>query len=384
MISSIGNNFNSMTESIFDGRSGVGPLTLLDSIHKDRLIAGEIKLTNAELAEMAGITLKNGITRTTLLGLIASKEALLQAGLSDLNEVAFISGTTVGGMVSTEKYYPDFLTNDSKNEFIESHDCGDSTERIARFLGMGGYITTINTACSSSANAIMIGTRMIKNGQAKRVLAGGIDALAKFTLNGFNTLMIVDTQPCKPFDENRNGLNLGEGAGFLVLESEEVAGDKEIICEVSGYGNANDAFHQTALSPEGRGAFLAMKLALETAGLFASDIDYINAHGTATQNNDLAEGMAIQRLFHPIIPPFSSTKPITGHLLGASGTIEAGICMIAMKNGIIPRNLNFETQMKELTIKPVSIVMENMKINHVLSNSFGFGGNNTSLIFSKV
>jgi 3-oxoacyl-(acyl-carrier-protein) synthase len=384
MISSIGYNFNSMTESIIEGRSGVGPLTLLDSIHKDRLIAGEIKLTNTELAEMAGIPLKYGITRTTLLGLIASKEALLQAGLSDLNEVAFISGTTVGGMVSTEKYYPDFQTNDSKNEFIESHDCGDSTERIARFLGIGGYITTINTACSSSANAIMIGTRMIKNGQAKRVLAGGLDALSKFTLNGFNTLMIVDAQPCKPFDENRNGLNLGEGAGFLVLESEEVAGDKEIICEVSGYGNANDAFHQTALSPEGRGAFLAMKLALETAGLSASDIDYINAHGTATQNNDLAEGMAIQRLFHPIIPPFSSTKPITGHLIGASGVIEAGICILAMEKGIIPRNLNFKTQMKELTIRPVSIVMENMKINHTLSNSFGFGGNNTSLIFSKV
>lgn len=384
LISSIGNNFDSMSDSVFKSRSGVGPVTLLDTIHKDRLIAGEIKLTDNELAEIAGISLKDGITRTTLLGLIASKEALLKAGISDLSETAFISGTTVGGMVSTEKFYPDFLTNNSKNNFIESHDCGDSTERIARFLNIGGYIATINTACSSSANAIMIGARLIKNGRAKRVLAGGIDALSKFTLNGFNTLMIVDNQPCKPFDENRSGLNLGEGAGFLVLESEEVAGNKEILCEVRGFGNANDAFHQTALSPEGRGAFLAMKLALETAGLSASDIDYINAHGTATQNNDLAEGMAIQRLFQAEIPPFSSTKPMTGHLLGASGAIEAGICIMAMKNGFIPTNLNFKTQMKELTIKPVTNVLEGVIINHALSNSFGFGGNNTSLIFSKV
>jgi 3-oxoacyl-[acyl-carrier-protein] synthase-1 len=162
-----------------------------------------------------------------------------------------------------------------------------------------------------------------------------------------------------------------------------VVGNKEVLCEVSGYGNANDAFHQTALSPEGRGAYLAMKQALEVAGLRTNDIDYINAHGTATQNNDLAEGMAIQQLFLPKVPYFSSTKPMTGHLLGASGAIEAGICIIAMKAGFIPPNLNYKTQMNELRIKPSTTRALKANIRNAMSNSFGFGGNNTTLIFSQ-
>jgi 3-oxoacyl-[acyl-carrier-protein] synthase-1 len=384
MISAIGNDFNVMAENVFTGKSGIGPIRILETNHRDRLPVGEVKHTDNDLAEMAGVLLKNGLTRTTLLGLIAAKEAVASARIKDIEKMAFISGTTVGGMSSTEKYYPDFLSNDSKNDYIESHDCGDSTERIALELKIGGYVSTINTACSSAANAIMLGARLIKSGRAERVLAGGVDALSKFTLNGFNTLMIVDTEPCKPFDDQRNGLNLGEGAGFLVLESEKVVGNKEVLCEIRGYGNANDAYHQTASSPEGRGAYLAMKSALTVAGLSASDIDYINVHGTATQNNDLAEGMAIQQLFKPEFPYFSSTKSMTGHLLGASGAIEAGICIVAMKNDLIPANLNFKNQMKELTIQPVSKQLNNVNIRHVLSNSFGFGGNNTTLIFSKI
>jgi 3-oxoacyl-[acyl-carrier-protein] synthase-1 len=384
MISSIGDSFAETERSVLTSKSGIGPITLLETGYRNRLIAGEIKHPDNELAEMAGMTLKPGITRTTLLGAIAAKEAIFQAGITDIKDLTFISGTTVGGMVATEKYYPDFLSNDTRNAFIESHDCGDSTVRIAEYSGIKGYLSTINTACSSSANAIMLGTRLIKSGKAKRVLAGGVDALSKFTLNGFNTLMIVDPNPCKPFDENRNGLNLGEGAGYMVLESERVAGNKEILCEVSGYGNANDAYHQTALSPDGRGAFLAMKAALEKAGLNPGEISYINAHGTATQNNDLSEGIAIERLFGSKIPFVSSTKPMTGHLLGAAGAIEAGISILAMKNGCVPANLNFKVKMKELSFSPVTELIRNVNLLHIMSNSFGFGGNNTTLIFSRV
>jgi len=384
MISSIGNSFAETERSVLASQSGIGPITLLETGYRNRLVAGEIKHPDNELAEMAGMTLKPGITRTTLLGAIAAKEAIFQAGITDIKDLTFISGTTVGGMVATEKYYPDFLSNDTRNAFIESHDCGDSTVRIAEYSGIKGYLSTINTACSSSANAIMLGTRLIKSGKAKRVLAGGVDALSKFTLNGFNTLMIVDPNPCKPFDENRNGLNLGEGAGFLVLEAEEAVAGKEILCEITGYSNANDAYHQTALSPDGRGAFLAMKAALEKAGLNPGEISYINAHGTATQNNDLSEGIAIERLFGSKIPFVSSTKPMTGHLLGAAGAIEAGISIVAMKRRIIPPNLNFKTRMKELGFTPVSTIVQNVDIRHIMSNSFGFGGNNTTLIFSKV
>jgi 3-oxoacyl-[acyl-carrier-protein] synthase-1 len=384
MISSIGDSFAETEKSVLASQSGIGPITLLETGYRNRLVAGEIKHPDNELAEMAGMTLKPGITRTTLLGAIAAKEAIFQAGITDIKDLTFISGTTVGGMVATEKYYPDFLSNDTRNAFIESHDCGDSTVRIAEYSGIKGYLSTINTACSSSANAIMLGTRLIKSGKAKRVLAGGVDALSKFTLNGFNTLMIVDPNPCKPFDENRNGLNLGEGAGYMVLESERVAGNKEILCEVSGYGNANDAYHQTALSPDGRGAFLAMKAALEKAGLNPGEISYINAHGTATQNNDLSEGIAIERLFGSKIPFVSSTKPMTGHLLGVAGAIEAGISILAMKNGCVPANLNFKVKMKELSFSPVTELIRNVNLLHIMSNSFGFGGNNTTLIFSRV
>jgi len=385
IISSIGDNFEENYENLLSEKSGIGKIDILKTNHSDHLIAGEVKYTNPELAEMAGIELKDGITRTTLLGIIVANQALTNACIKPekQNDLAFISGNTVGGMVTSELYYPDFLENDSKNAFIESHDCGDSTERIARHQGIKGFTTTINTACSSSANAIMLGARLIKSGKAKTVIAGGVDALSMFTLNGFNTLMIVDSKPCKPFDNGRNGLNLGEGAAYVVLESEKSANDKNVLCELKGYGNANDAYHQTALSPEGRGAVLSMKSALENSGLKPEDIDYINAHGTATQNNDLSEGIAIEKIFGMDLPNISSTKSMTGHTLGASGAIEAIISILAIQNGIVPPNLNFKIKMEELNFAPSSKLARNVKIKNVLSNSFGFGGNNTSLIFSK-
>jgi 3-oxoacyl-[acyl-carrier-protein] synthase-1 len=231
----------------------------------------------------------------------------------------------------------------------------------------------------------MLGARLIKNNILDRVIVGGVDALTTFTLNGFNSLMILDRQPCRPFDETRSGLNLGEGAGFLVLESERILEkkDKKIYCEVKGYGNACDAFHQTASSPEGDGAKLAMLKALETARLSPADISYINAHGTGTPNNDLSEGKAIENVFGSSAPFFSSTKSFTGHTLGASGAIEAVLSVLAIEHNLIFPNLNFSKQMNELKIAPVNRLMKNIEVKNVLSNSFGFGGNNTSLIFSK-
>ncbi len=295
-----------------------------------------------------------------------------------------ISGSTVGGMVSTEKYYLDFLENDSRNAWIEANESSESTERIARHLGIRDFVSTINTACSSSANVIMTGARLIRAGMLDRVIVGGTDALSLFTLNGFNTLMIYDREPCKPFDEHRNGLNLGEGAAFLVLESEECAGSRPVLCELSGYGNSTDAHHQTALSPEGTGPYLAMKLALERGGLKPGDISYINVHGTATINNDLSEGMGDAETFREKIPPFSSTKSFTGHLLGASGAVEAVFSILSIQHDIIWTNLNFTTPMKEFGFSPASQAIHGSGIQHVLSNSFGFGGNNTSLLFSRI
>src|SRR6202000_2224119 len=191
---------------------------------------------------------------------------------------------------------------------------------VADLLGLRHYRTTISTACSSSANAIGFAARLIRHGLLDVVVAGGTDALTKFTLNGFNSLMILDRAWCKPFDNERQGLNLGEGAGYLVLVSHAVAlALPAADCVLSGYANANDAYHQTASSPDGRGSWLAMKTALERSGLQPDDIDYINLHGTRTQDNNLAEGTAIRRLFDPVYPRMSSTKSFTGHTLGASG-----------------------------------------------------------------
>jgi 3-oxoacyl-[acyl-carrier-protein] synthase-1 len=215
------------------------------------------------------------------------------------------------------------------------------------------------------------------------VLAGGTDALTKFTLNGFLALEILSTTGCRPFDRNRNGLTIGEGAAFVVLESEETADPARIICEVAGYANVNEAFHATASSSEGTGATLAMNKAMSSASLKPCDISYINAHGTGTEINDLSEGIAIEKIFGGGLPPVSSTKGFTGHTLGAAGAIEAVFASLAIKHQMILPGLNFTDPMPELSFTP-PLKAKSGPIHHVMSNSFGFGGSNTTLIFSKV
>ena len=198
--------------------------------------------------------------------------------------------------------------------------------------------------------------------------------------------MILDPEHCRPFDNSRKGLNLGEGAAYLVLAAENVVDriSKKPLAELLGYGNTNDAFHQTASSPEGVGAFHAMKKALDTAKISPSAVSYINAHGTATENNDLSEGLAIQKLFEGKVPPFSSTKPYTGHTLAAAGSVEAAICLMSFQHQVIFPNINFEQKMTELTITPEKELLQNKKLDYILSNSFGFGGNTSSLLFGSV
>lgn len=390
IISAVGCNVHEVIDALKGLRSGIGRLTQIDSVYREEIPVGEVRVSNRELYRLAAPERTGYYSRTALLGLIAARQAVRHASMEPGTALrtGLISATTVGGMDGTERFYERFLSDHSHGRIsvVSAHDCGDSTERIADCLGIQHFLTTINTACSSSANAIMLGARMIREDKLDRVVAGGTDALTLFTLNGFNSLMILDRSPCRPFDENRNGLNLGEGAGFLVLESEKSVGQQKakILCEVKGYGNACDAFHQTASSPEGHGAYLSMKKALESAELLPEEISYINTHGTGTRNNDLSEGIAIETVFRDRIPPCSSTKAYTGHTLGAAGAIEAVLSVLALSHGWIYPNLNFSEQMQELKFKPVTEFMTGKKIVHVMSNSFGFGGNNSSLIFSKI
>lgn len=387
IISSIGNNVTQTLRSLTSGKHGIGPIRLLDTVHKNEFVAGEVQKSNKELIEALGINERNQnkLTRTALLAMVAAKEAYLNAAIKEDPGVrtGVLSANTVGGMSLTELHYP-ANERDKDIRFSLIHSPGNSTEEIARLLGVRDYVTTISTACSSSASSIMNAARMIKHGRLDRAIAGGADALSKFTINGFRSLMILDPKQCKPFDENRKGLNIGEGAAYLVLESESLVKqyNRQVIAELKGYANANDAFHQTASSPEGKGALMAMSKALQTSGLLPNDISYINVHGTGTPNNDLSEGMAISQLFSQI-PPFSSTKAFTGHTLGAAGAIEAVFSILALQNDMIFPNLNFHTPMKEFDFIPETELLTNAGIDHVLSNSFGFGGNNTTLIFSR-
>ena len=387
IISAIGNNVAECLDALESERAGMGQMHHFDSAHRQRLPVAEVKLSNEELSTLAGLPKTK--SRTALLSMVAAKEALADAGIENLVSLrtGFISANSVGGMDKTEKFFTEFLPDNNKGRLrdVINHECGSVTELVADALGIKDYITTISTACSSSANSIFFGARLIKNNMLDVVVAGGTDSLTKFTLNGFNTLMILDEKFCQPFDENRRGLNLGEGAGYIVLVSEKVAASlkKKPVVKLSGYHNANDAYHQTASSPDGTGSFLAMTGALKKSGLQPEAIDYINLHGTGTQNNDIAEGTAIKRLFNSPYPKMSSTKTFTGHTLGASGGIEAVFSVLSLQQGIVYPNLRLETPMKDLPFNVETKFSKNIEVKHVLSNSFGFGGNCSSLIFSK-
>ena len=385
MISAIGNNVSESFLSLSQSKTGIGKINHLTTRYKDEFLAGEIKLSNADLVDLVKDN-NPALNRNSYIAMLAAKEAVINSGI-DTNDglrTGVISSTTVAGMGKTELYYKELFEKDDHLDVLDTHDCGDSTERIADYLGNVDYVTTISTACSSAANAIMLGCRMIKHGQLDRAVVGGVDALSKFTFNGFNTLMILDREWCKPFDENRKGLNLGEAAAFLVIEGENALNLRKgkALAEVVGYANANDAYHQTASSPEGYGATLAITQALAMSGLAPSQIDYINMHGTGTPNNDLSESMATKAVFGDNVPKFSSTKAFTGHTLAAAASIEAVISVLSLQNSMIFPNLNFTTPIADMNLIPETQLV-NTPLNTILSNSFGFGGNCSSLIFKK-
>ncbi len=392
IVSAIGLDKQEVLRSLLDKKTGIGEMKHLQSVHHE-LPVGEVDLSNSQMKEMLGIPASNMMSRTALLGMLAIRQALEDAGM-DVEKlksamhttdkkprIVLVSGTTVGGMDMTELCF-DLPEEERSLDFLKHHDCGSSTQLMADYFGIFGETATLSTACSSAANAIMLGARLLKAGQADIVVAGGTEALSRFHLNGFNSLMILDHEQCRPFDATRAGLNLGEGAAFVVLEPEQTAQSRgtDIHAYLTGYGNACDAFHQTASSENGEGAYLAMKEALETAHLQPKDIQYVNAHGTGTPNNDVSESVSLERIFGNEMPPVSSTKSFTGHTTSASGSIEAVICILAMQHSFVPASLGWEHQM-ENGITP-STGISNIPLEHVMCNSFGFGGNDSALVIS--
>lgn len=384
VISALGVGVDANLIALQQFRSGIKPISHLDSIYKGKIPAAEVDFSNEQLVKMIpNFDINKPFTRGQLLSIIAVNEAVEQAGLckSDLNNMPIIGANTVGAMDFSEENYNNYLAVDSYY-FNEAHPGGETTRKIADYLNSNGFISTINTACSSSANAIMLGARLIKSGRAKRVLVGGSDPLTKFSLNGFLSLMIYDNEACRPFDKDRRGLNLGEAGAFLVLESEEVCESKDRLAQVLGYSNRNDAYHASASSPDGEGAFLSMYNALKMAKIEADKIDFVHAHGTATLNNDASETTAIKRIFGDKIPYFTSSKSFVGHTIGAAGAINAIFSILAINNSFVFENLNF-TSPDDNSLSPVVNKLEGIDIQYVMSNAFGFGGNNTSLVFGK-
>lgn len=387
VISALGKNVEENHASLVNGRAGIDKALHFESHYASVLPFGEIKISNEVLKHELNLDGEPGYTRTCLLAVKAFEEAIGDAGLTPAElssfDTALISASTVGGMCLTDQLYEDANLRSDGSEYLEAYGCGAHTLMLAEKYDINGFTDTINTACSSSANAIMLGARLIKAGRAKRVIVGGVDALAKYTVNGFNALKILSESPCKPFDENRDGLNLGEAAAYLVLESEEIVGDKKVYAEIAGYGNSNDAHHPSAMSDEAVGAMISMKEAIGVAGITPDQIDYINAHGTGTPNNDSVELLGISKVFDQV-PPFSSTKSYTGHTLGASGAVEAIFSILSINYSEIYPSLHIETQMGGFAASPVQSYQNNVSVNYVLSNSFGFGGNCTSLVLGKV
>lgn len=368
VVCAIGNNADEVRVSLLGNRTGIGPVRYLRTKHTE-IPVGEVKLSNLEMAEKLGLRPDKKYSRTALMGALSIRQALEQARVGSLegSRVTVISGTTVGGM--------DIAENED-NPFV-GNECGRCTREMVEYAGLRDVrCCTVSTACSSALNSIIIGCEILQKDEADVVIAGGSEALSRFHLNGFNSLMILDKEMCRPFDATRIGLNLGEGAAFVVLQRNPA----DAMAYVAGYGNRCDAFHQVASSENGDGAFLAMSDALSMSKLVPSDINYVNAHGTGTPDNDISESRAIMRLFGDAIPPVSSTKGFTGHTTSASGSIETAVCMIAMQNRFLPANLGWKTLM-EGGIRPTEGTKD-VSLEYVMCNSFGFGGNDSSIVFS--
>jgi 3-oxoacyl-(acyl-carrier-protein) synthase len=317
---------------------------------------------------------RSGLPRTHRIALQAAKEAVGDGPLPD----AIVVGTTTGGILTTETELEAGTTDPKAYRF-------HGLETVAQALGdafsVGGLVITVSTACSSAAVAMSVAQALLRAGLARRVLAGGADSLSRLTFHGFRQLQLVAPDGCKPLDLNRAGMTVGEGAGFLVLESDPKAG-RRVFAELLGTGLSCDAYHATSPHPEGAGAVLAMRHALTDAGLVPAAISYVSLHGTGTIDNDAAEARALGRVFGDQMPASSSTKGLTGHTLAAAGGIEAVVSVIAIEENLLPANSGLGAVDPKLGVSPV-LDPTRAPVDAVLSNSFGFGGNNACVILAK-
>ncbi|PLR66021.1 beta-ketoacyl-ACP synthase II [Bacillus sp. UMB0893] len=385
-------------DKIKKGISGIGPLSHIDSSIYNVKVAAEVNDFKPE--DYMDVKEARRMGRFTQLAVAASKMAVKDAELSidenNANRVGVWIGSGIGGLGEFEEQHIKFLEKGVRrvSPFIIPMLIPDlAAGRVSIELGAKGINSCTVTACASGANSIGDAFKVIQRGDADVMITGGTEAaITPMTVAGFSNMTALTANPdpkmaSRPFDKNRNGFVIGEGAGILVLEELEhaLARNAVIYGEITGYGATGDAFHITTPAPEGEGGQRSMIMALQDAELEPEAVDYINAHGTSTHYNDLYETQAIKAVFgsHAYELPISSTKSMTGHLLGAAGAIEAIFSVLAIRDGVIPPTINYETADPELDLDYVPNEARKGELNVVLSNSLGFGGHNATLVFKK-
>jgi 3-oxoacyl-[acyl-carrier-protein] synthase-1 len=384
VISSLGIGVEENRLSLKQSKSGLRPMQYLDSVFQNQFYTGEVPYSTQDLQNKTRLFADKDYYRALYLAAIAIEELITQISIPK-SKISIFSGTTTAGVTRTEQEYSAFSKNQTQPSVFLANmaDCGSINRYLIEKFNFAPYNFTISTACSSASNAILLAVNKIRSGQIDFAICGGVDSLSRFTMNGFNSLKNMSAEPCKPFDRDRSGLNLGEAAAYLLLCKSDIADHLGLkkIATISGGGNANESYHMTGSDPRGTGALKSMERALARAGLSTSEIDHIHAHGTATTDNDIAEGNAIRSLFGEKAV-FSSTKGLTGHTLAASGALNLIFSIIGIQENIIWGNQGFNNPDPDHGMIPV---LENTKVDlkHIMVNSFGFGGNNTSIIISK-
>jgi 3-oxoacyl-[acyl-carrier-protein] synthase II len=393
-INAVAHNIPDFVSALSAGVCGIGPLDLFDTDGFRCHNGGQIKNFSPRNHIPQHFSLKR-MSRADVLSFAATLEALTDAGLYPLTpqlaeETGVVIGGGSGGLLEAERFYKDLLKNvgeQARFSRLSTVYCASSADRIASNLGLSGPKATFMTACSAGGTALGYARDLIQNSQAKIVIAGGVEPMCRITYAAFNALKSLDSKVCHPFDKNREGLSLGEAAAILILEPLEaaLARGAKIHGEILGYGVTCDSFHMTAPDEKASGAIRSMQAALLDCALTSEDVDYINAHGTATPVNDAMETKAIKEVFgkRAYSIPVSSTKSMTAHTLGAAGALEGIVSVLALEHGFIPPTINFREPDPACDLDYVTEGARKADLRVVLSNSFAFGGNNTTVIFGK-
>lgn len=391
-----GNNIHEFWESLCQGKSGINAITYFDTEGFSVKIAGE--LNGFKVEEHLETSQIRKLDPFSIFALVAAQEAIENAKINwnniNMHQVGVILGTGVGGIYTMEEQHSVLMNRGSRRIspfFVPKMIANIAAGHVAIKWGLKGPNHTVTTACASATDAIGIATRLIQIGDVDMIIAGGTEAsITPLTISGFANMKALSRNPdnqtaSRPFDKNRDGFVMGEGAGIMVIESEEHAKNRhaEILGEIAGYGSTNDASHIT--QPQKEGAVLAMKKAIQDAGLSPVNIDYINAHGTSTPLNDKNETNAIKDVFgdHAYSLKISSTKSMTGHLLGASGSIEAIASVKAIEHNLAPPTINYVTADPDCDLDYVPNTVQQFPIDTVISNSFGFGGHNAVILIKR-